>query len=529
MSGKEPAEAEHTAGKKRGLDELLPSPEELFGAALQAKFPKITLTAWIALLKRMGNTEVRSSGNITANIASIVSASPIDVTLSTLANASTNDKMNQKELAVLAQELWTQYKDSHGYSKHSMPVSFPTKNDPKDKLLEMISELQGMHGKLAPGVDVSQLSMRAKPTPTPVTPGPGASNAQQKEEKTAKTAELLPQRRAHLTVEDVVGNQGGFGVCGAYAMAFYLGRHLLWMHNFAIDAENFAEKIKILMPCWNGARLDHMIEAWNNLGPDQACVENLNQDKRIHFKLSHTEYKCFSTAHKQLLRLHEINLPLLISMKIGAAQTNHAVVGVLPYWWRPREGVKYPRIGGVNSWGSHDPLTQIDYDKFNFAFDCTLVNVKVLDGKGNTVVGLRRPLHVTEWLANKDPEAKAQAAVASAASAPGPSSPTTYSGAVVAVLKKKNHIKDLQNDTLLREKEILEQEVRIANAASARLAEQRIDLAEQHVERLQVELRKLQDAVKAAEQDEVNAVGELKRMMSALSEADKAALLQLDM
>lgn len=546
MSGKEAADAEeHITGTKRERDELVPSPEELFGAALQEVFTRQTLTAWIALLnenraKRDASgtkiPKLNVSGDKNANVESILSAGPIDVTLSTLANAATNNKMNKEELVLLAQELWTRYKVSHGYlKKNSMPVSFPTKNDPKDKLLEIISELQSMHGKLAPGVDVSQLPKRdesqlpkrAKPTPgTPVTPGGGASDAQTKEHKQPETPDSRPEPGPHpshlspfATPEDVVAQQGAFGVCGAYAFAFYVGRLLLYSQGFSINALHFAEKMKALFPCWKGARLDSMIRDWNNLKPDQACVENSNKNYRIQFQLKFKEYKDLKTAHKKLQRLHQINLGLLMSMEVGALRTGHAVVGVVPYYWCPREGVRYERIEALNSWGSDGPLQDINEDNFNTAFACQLTEVKVLNNQHRPVV-LDLPKPFTEWLNAQKKKAKASAQVQSSASAPGPSSPTTYSAAVVGVVKQKIRVHNAEVHEVLSASAVVEQKLRIANAKLAKLTEE-------HIDKLQAELKNLQDTQEDAEQHHDKTQGKLDSMMSELSEGDKASLWQL--
>ena len=74
---------------------------------------------------------------------------------------------------------------------------------------------------------------------------------------------------------------------------------------------------------------------------------------------------------------------------------------------------------------------------------------------------------------------------------------------------------------LYSEKAVLEQENRIAHAASA-------GLTQAHIKLLQGDLTNLQDTERDAREDHHKAEGELDRMMSELSEADKASLLQLD-
>ena len=526
MSDKEPAEpAEPTIGKKRVFDDVekVPPHAELVLTALE-KFHLTTLCAWAKWLKETGNSKIHSSGTKWQVAASIVSAGDVNDTLRKLADASsTSNKMNRKDLVFLAQELWHQYSDSHGYSKtNKMPVAKPLAGDIKDKLLQTVRDLQRMHGKLAPGVDVSQLSKRANSTPTPVTPGPGASNAQGPSHIKQKTRDSPAKPHADpsplATPDDVVPNQGGFGVCAAFAFAFCVARILMWTFGFAIDATAFAEKIKILIPCWHGAQLDRMSEAWNKLPPDQAWVENTNKNKRIHFKLEQILYKCFQQAYQQLKILHKANLPMLVSMKIEDG--NHAVVGQLGYEHKPFS-TAYPNIVATNSWGSTLAVINIPKEDFNYAIELRLKNWKVLDGKGQDVHHRELP-HVVAMRADMNSAAEAsQALVESAASAPGPSSPTTYSEAVVRVLRHKKYIHRAEVHMLYSEKAVLEQENRIAHAASA-------GLTQAHIKLLQGDLTNLQDTERDAREDHHKAEGELDRMMSELSEADKASLLQLD-
>lgn len=363
-----------------------PSHAQHAARALCAMFNQQTLYSYLLVLKQYfaasgSNKKIHTSGSKTQMAGSIVAVGNFDETLKILAYSKSRGSMTHNDLVDFVRDLWHRYKDSNGILQKKMPVQYPLKGDTIPQLLTLVDQLKNIQWGVVP-YSASDAMGKVGPI-QPAKPAKPAADIPAKRQSVP-----MPQTSPHtsppmlLTAEEQLCQQGKFGTCAAFALATTVARILLWKFEFAIDAKGFAEQLKILLPCWRGADLARMIEFWNKLDPDQACVENLQKDTRINFKLGYTKNDCFKESHKRLETLHKMNLPLLVSMNIGASQTSHAVVAILPWVYQCPSGFKLPRIVAINSWGSDNPLPYVKGDNFNYAIEVHVEISRAVDGNG---------------------------------------------------------------------------------------------------------------------------------------------------
>ena len=159
--------------------------------------------------------------------------------------------------------------------------------------------------------------------------------------------------------------QGDQNTCTCYAFGQCVTSALLSIYETHIEAKDFVEKVKTLMPSWEGRDIGTVCEEWNDVRQKEgAWVENVDRSKRFQISVRELELvDDFATAYAVLEAVRGC-LMMLCSIKTGSANSqdpNHAVAAFATY-----EDAGEKKLIAVNSWPS-EPIIHVTAENFNLA------------------------------------------------------------------------------------------------------------------------------------------------------------------
>jgi len=150
-------------------------------------------------------------------------------------------------------------------------------------------------------------------------------------------------------------DQGGLGTCTAFAFAAVLCNALLMKYRVVISPSALVEKLKALVPCWDGAKLDDFCALFG--GRKRTAGAWLDDGmKRYLIKVTAKKFSSIQETYEELKQMSFMHM-------LGTIRTSTAGHGLhavcLAYCYPEAPGMQ-----AINSWGTTHALLDVTAENF---------------------------------------------------------------------------------------------------------------------------------------------------------------------